>query len=122
MWTPRHACQGLSIPSQLLGKAHTSLWMKVIFFFFLAVLVPRPGIKTEPPAVEAWSLNPWTAREILRSLLDYVHCQSLGELGWSRPAESPQIRVLRCYFVLTFRRGMDTHQLSLWAVLTTLSC
>ena len=27
------------------------------------ILVPRPGIEPAPPAVEAWSLNHWTARE-----------------------------------------------------------
>ena len=28
------------------------------------ILVPRPGIAPAPPAVEAWSLNHWTAREV----------------------------------------------------------
>ena len=28
------------------------------------ILVPQPGIKSMPPAVEAWSLNHWSAREI----------------------------------------------------------
>ena len=28
------------------------------------ILVPRPGIEPRPPAVEAWSLNHWTAREV----------------------------------------------------------
>ena len=28
------------------------------------VLVPQPGIEPMPPAVEAWSLNHWTAREV----------------------------------------------------------
>ena len=30
---------------------------------FCGILVPRPGIEPVPPAVEAWSPNPWTARE-----------------------------------------------------------
>ena len=41
------------------------------FFFFLAtlcpacgILVPWPGIEPVPPAVKAWSLNHWTAREV----------------------------------------------------------
>ena len=39
------------------------------FFFWLhcvacEVLVPRPGIKPAPPALEAQSLNHWTAREV----------------------------------------------------------
>ena len=41
------------------------------FFFFLShhtahgVLVPPPGIKPMAPALEAWSFNHWTAREVL---------------------------------------------------------
>ena len=27
------------------------------------ILVPQPGTKTTPPAVEAWSVNHWTAGE-----------------------------------------------------------
>ena len=29
-----------------------------------AILAPRPGIESMPPAVEAWSLNHWTTREV----------------------------------------------------------
>ena len=45
------------------------------FLFFLAAL-PHRGIEPAPPAVEAWSLNQWTAREVplytivVRLLLD----------------------------------------------------
>ena len=28
------------------------------------ILVPQPGMEIVPPAVEARSLNPWTAREV----------------------------------------------------------
>ena len=28
------------------------------------ILVPQPGIELPPPAVEAWSPNHWTAREV----------------------------------------------------------
>ena len=44
-----------------------------LFYFYLfiwpchaacRILVPRPGIKPGPPAVEAQSLNHWTAREV----------------------------------------------------------
>ena len=28
------------------------------------ILVPQPGIKPMPPAVEVWSLNHWTTREV----------------------------------------------------------
>ena len=32
--------------------------------WYAGILVPWPGIKFMPPAVEAWSLNHWTSREI----------------------------------------------------------
>ena len=40
-----------------------------IFFFLLCraacgILVPQPGIEPVPPALGAWSLNHWTAREV----------------------------------------------------------
>ena len=43
----------------------------VIFFFLLhhaacGILVPWPGIEPMPPALQAWSLNHWTTREVLR--------------------------------------------------------
>ena len=39
------------------------------FFFFFChpacgILVPQPEIEPVPPAVEAWSLNHWTTREV----------------------------------------------------------
>ena len=42
----------------------------VTFFFFLpyhkacGILVPQPGIEAKLPAVEAPSLNHWTAKEV----------------------------------------------------------
>ena len=39
-----------------------------IFFFYCnvacGILVPRPGIKPTPLALEEWSLNHWTSREV----------------------------------------------------------
>ena len=32
------------------------------------ILVPSPGIEPMPPAVEAWSLTYWTAKEVLGSI------------------------------------------------------
>ena len=43
------------------------LHVRFVFFFFCwelcGILVPQPGIKPAPPAVEAQSRNHWTARE-----------------------------------------------------------
>ena len=42
-----------------------------LWFFFwprqaaCGILVPQPGIEHAPLAVEAWSPNRWTAREVL---------------------------------------------------------
>ena len=46
------------------------LCIYAVCFFFKpyhkahGILVPRPGIKPMPPAVESQSLSPWTAREV----------------------------------------------------------
>ena len=29
-------------------------------------LAPQPGMEPVPPALAAWRLNPWTAREVLQ--------------------------------------------------------
>ena len=42
----------------------------MVFWFFwphreaCGILAPRPGIEAVPAAVEVWSLNPWTTREV----------------------------------------------------------
>ena len=56
------------------------------FFFWLyctayGILVPQPGIKPGPPAVEVPSPNHWTARELSMSfnscdLFHHRHCHS----------------------------------------------
>ena len=39
---------------------------KTLFFgrALCGIIVPRPGIEPVLPALEAWSLNHWTAREV----------------------------------------------------------
>ena len=52
------------------GEGVHSLSTEGFFFFFLPyltasrILVPRPGIKPVPTAMEGQSLNPWTARGV----------------------------------------------------------
>ena len=54
----------------LLAVSH-SLWD-------LSILAPQSGIELTAPAVEAWSLNHWTAREApAKSILDSILAQSL---------------------------------------------
>ena len=35
------------------------------------ILILQPGIKSVPPAVEAWSLNHWTTREVPLTIFFY---------------------------------------------------
>ena len=57
------------------------------FLFFLphhsacGILVPRPGIEPTPLAVEAWSLNQWTAREVLCAGV-LLGCRYIGWTDW----------------------------------------
>ena len=37
------------------------------------ILVPQPGIEPASPALEAWNLNHWTTREVLRLFISYNH-------------------------------------------------
>ena len=54
-------------------EGHISIKWPKRFISFVCVtracgiLVPRPGIEAEHPAVETWSLNHWIAREVPRS-------------------------------------------------------
>ena len=54
---------------QCLG-ANNYIYFNYYLFILLhyaacGILVPTQGFKPMPPAVEAWSLNYWTAREVL---------------------------------------------------------
>ena len=58
------------------------------FFFGCAacwILVPRPGIKPTPPAVEARSLNHWTAREVPECIQFQTQwkCNSMAGSMWN---------------------------------------
>ena len=60
------------------------LYLAFYFAFWLCCtacggLVPQPGIKAMPPAVEAWSLNHWTSREVLYPCLLILFMISLDK-------------------------------------------
>ena len=66
----------------------------VLFCFFLAtphsargILVPQPGMEPTPPAVEAQSLNHWTARVVPGRLILSQCPQSVSQMGPQRPRE-----------------------------------
>ena len=52
-----------------------------VFWFFwpsataCGTLVPRPGIEPAPPALEAWSLKHWTARDVPAAQYRVAHSQ-----------------------------------------------
>ena len=46
------------------GEINPSLFLFWPHSAACGILVPKPGIEPAPPAVEAWSLNHWTAREV----------------------------------------------------------
>ena len=80
-------------------------------FFWLShkacgILVPRPGIEPVPLAVEAWSLNHWTTREvpahcfprlinlrfcsgIYSNYILVFRCEDLLQLAWSPDPQLP---------------------------------
>ena len=56
-------------------------WDPALYSFFLitylfrphleayGILVPQPGTEPTPPALDAWSLNHWTARNFPKSII-----------------------------------------------------
>ena len=63
------------------------------------ILVPGPGIEPVPPALEAWSLNHWTAREVLGTFILDVEEPSAPALGFPGHFSSyrvePKVQVYR---------------------------
>ena len=81
------------------------------------VLVPQPGIEPMPPAVEAWSLNHWTAREVwgpgfLRSLIHHrpillLKCNKnelpeQGNAAWMQRQCQTAVKVPNCLLFFFF--------------------
>ena len=74
----------------------TILQILNFFFFFLPhhavcrILVPWPGIKPAPPAVEARSLNHWTAMEVLKGfwilIFSWASNTRSDTVSWCWPA------------------------------------
>ena len=60
---------------------HILFQMSLFFFLGAAcrILVPWPGIKPVPPAMEAQSLNHWTTREVPQ--ISPFHRKNTGQIG-----------------------------------------
>ena len=61
----------MGIPAYIDGDHSRGRWTRSFFFFFsqpcdevCGVLVSQLGMELVPPAVEAWSPNHWTTREV----------------------------------------------------------
>ena len=83
--------QGVSVGR---GVSSSTLWIQYttsLFFFFFwpchatcRILVPRPGIEPLLPALGAWTLNHWAAREVPQcttSKMPYtMPCHVVGDI------------------------------------------
>ena len=88
-WTIRKLISLYFWATYYLLKCHTlGLWSRHLYFFFFfnwpyhttcGILVPQPGIKIVPSALEAQNLNHWATRE--RSQV----CISLNKLAFTLP-------------------------------------
>ena len=88
------------LPHQVGRETSWSFMTLILFFSFwpycalCGILVPQPGIKPAPPALEAWSLNHWTTREVPQLI------------------SNPKVRkalIVEMTFESDPRRCMDTH-------------
>ena len=86
-----------SLPWKRRGEAGgVFIFTYICGVFFLAmpqacgILLPWPGIEPVAPAVEAWSLNHWTARQ------------------------DPNIPLLCCHMVTNFVKGYEGKKRRLW--------
>ena len=70
------------------GKSQHNCFYFYYFFIFwphraaCGILVPQPGVRPGPPALEVWSLNHWTTREVpdlivFNSLICTMRCPKL---------------------------------------------
>ena len=63
-----HFCLGDFREKEIASLLYHLQTVQSLFFFFSGtangILVPQLGMESMPPAVEAWSLNHWTAREV----------------------------------------------------------
>ena len=65
---------------------HTLFFKKTFGHSACGILVLRPGTDLMPPAVETWSLDPWTASKLCLTLCDPMDCspQAPLSMGFSR--------------------------------------
>ena len=76
----------------------TVLLFFILFYFFgqvtCGILVPQPGIKLMLSALEAWSLNHWTTREVLRKQYFYFLFYFFGQATCGILVPQPGIKLM----------------------------
>ena len=80
------------------------------------ILVPRPGIEPTPPALEVWSLNHWTTREVpnvfilRRVMLKYlgVKCHDIFNFQ--------MVQKKRNYHSLMYIKGEEQEIKQMWQI------
>ena len=89
------ALQADSLPAEPQGKPKNNVYLFWPHFTTCEILVPLPEIKRRPSAVETWSPNHWTTREVLRSaFIPQTPCRGrpLGftcVASWKCPSAQP---------------------------------
>ena len=76
---------------------HSSTLFYFIFIEHAAcgISVPQPGVEPTPPALEAWNLNHWIAREVLHWDSERrPFLSSVLEAGWGLGGRQPHCIVL----------------------------
>ena len=82
----------------------------ILYFGFFVhescgILVPQPGIETAPSALEVWSLNRWTAREVLNlfSTNQKTKIQKLLSVSQVKQLVNNGAKILKQVFISTPR-------------------
>ena len=100
-----------------LCQYHTVFCFVCFGFFWLChmacgILVPRPGIKPMPPAVEAWSPNHWTAREFPSTILFWFPISFVigFEIKKNKASNFVLLKIVFCFFnFLAVPQGIWNH-------------
>ena len=94
-------------------RPHPCLALSVSFFFLFLetweIFVPQPGIEPMLPALKAWSLHHWTAREAPLSLCLSCFLPSFKSFSWRNVFPSTNYGALNSFFWLcSFRTQYKT--------------
>ena len=72
----------IKVKAKSQGRFFKIFFFGHVFLVACGILVPQPGMEPMPPAVEAWSLNQWTAREVPKNNFWKSVCNVRARCGW----------------------------------------